>query len=89
MSALPKLTSIEFLGGYRIRGHLTDGTTAELDLTDHLQGPLLEPLRDERAFRKAYVDDTGTLCWPNGADLAPEAWVHGLPASESRAPSNR
>jgi hypothetical protein len=32
-----------------------------------------EPLRDPLLFARARVDEYGAVCWPNGADLAPDA----------------
>ena len=34
---------------------------------------MFEPLRDPVLFAQAYVDEFGAICWPNGADLAPDA----------------
>ena len=31
---------------------------------------VFEPLRDTVRFREVFVDDGGTIAWPNGADLA-------------------
>ena len=31
---------------------------------------VFEPLRDMVRFREVFVDDGGTIAWPNGADLA-------------------
>jgi len=40
---------------------------------------MFEPLLDPGFFARVVVDATcGTVVWPNGADLAPEA-VHALP----------
>ncbi len=85
MDAYPKLRSIEFVRGYVIRGHLVDGAERELDFEPYLYGPLFGPLSDPDRFAEASVDDTGTLVWPNGADVAPEAWALGFP--EDRAAS--
>lgn len=46
--------------------------TRRLDLRPYLWGPIFARLReDQTEFAKFYVD-AGTLCWPGGADLAPE-----------------
>ncbi len=70
------VTSVEHLGGYRLRVAFVDGRVAEVDLTEKLAGepgPVFTPLRDERVFAKVAVDDElGTIVWPNGADLAPD-----------------
>jgi hypothetical protein len=70
---LATVESVETIGGYRLRLQFTDGVTREVDLQRELHGPLFEPLRDEKQFRRVYVDaDAGTIVWPNGANLAPE-----------------
>ena len=72
-SALLHVTSVRYLGGYRLAVTFTDGTEREVDLSDELHGDVFEPLRDEATFAEAFVDEeTRTVAWPNGADLAPE-----------------
>jgi hypothetical protein len=57
-----------------------DGTRKLVDVRPLLEGPVFEPLRDAAFFRQVTVDAVcGTVVWPNGADLAPEA-LHDLPA---------
>lgn len=39
-----------------------------------LDGPIFQPLRKRAYFDKVTLDPIcGTVCWPNGADFAPEA----------------
>jgi hypothetical protein len=71
------------LAGYRIHVEFEDGTAGEIDLGDRLFGPVFEPLRDERGFRKATVDEFGAVAWPCGADLAPDALYRRLAAGVS------
>ena len=67
------VTSVRHLGGHRLAVTFTDGAEREVDLSDELYGEVFEPLRDEAAFAEAFVDEeTRTVAWPNGADLAPE-----------------
>lgn len=67
------LTRVEHLGGYRLAVSFSDGAAREVDLSGELDGPVFEPLQDEAAFAEAYLDEeTRTVAWPNGADLAPE-----------------
>jgi hypothetical protein len=58
--------------GYRLHIEFEDGVSGIIDLSSDLYGPMFEPLRDVRLFERAFVDDYGVICWPNGADLAPE-----------------
>ena len=38
-----------------------------------LFGPMFEPLKKPAFFELARVDEFGAVCWPNDADLAPDA----------------
>jgi hypothetical protein len=62
--------------GFRLEIVFVDGRAVELALGDRLFGPLFEPLRDPRLFDQVAVDQFGAVCWPNGADLAPDALYH-------------
>ena len=73
------------LPGHRLHVEFDDGTAGEIDLTDRLFGPVFEPLRDESEFKKVGIDEFGAICWPCGADLAPDA-LHQRLASAA-APS--
>ena len=67
------ITEAEVLDGYRIRLRFEDGTVGIVDLEDRLWGPMFEPLRDPAVFRRVRVEpQSGTITWPNGADLAPD-----------------
>ena len=62
------------LDGYVIRVMFSDGEVRDVDLTDFLDGPVFGPLHDPQLFRSVTVDpETGTVTWPNGADLDPDA----------------
>ncbi len=93
MNAPYEITAVEHLGGYRLRIGFADGVVRDLDLSgriDAARGPVFEPLQDVEYFAKVSVDsETGTVVWPNGADLAPEV-LHeqalGLAPSVDRPP---
>lgn len=70
--------SVEPLPNYRLRIVFRDGTEGEISLADKLWGPVFEPLRDDDLFRQVTVDEYGVVCWPNGADLAPDALYHRI-----------
>ena len=70
-----------------LRVSFSDGTTKVVDTAPLLHGPMLEPLRDPEMFARVQLDsECGTVVWPNGADLAPEA-LHGLADRSSAAAS--
>jgi Protein of unknown function (DUF2442) len=71
---MSRVASVKPLPGFHIEVHFQDGTSGELDLSGRLFGPVFEPLaHDPELFRKVFVDEFGAVCWPNGADLAPDA----------------
>jgi hypothetical protein len=71
---LVKVVSVSALPGFRLAVRFEDGTSAEVDLSSRLFGPVFEPLaRDPELFGRVGVDEFGAVCWPNGADLAPDA----------------
>lgn len=50
-----------------------DGTTDELDVLDRMHGPVFAEARTPEGFERVTIDDeTGTVTWPGGADLAPD-----------------
>ena len=66
------VTAMECTGPHRLRVSFADGATVDVDLRDQLHGEVFEPLRDPEFFREARLNhETGTVEWPNGADLAP------------------
>ena len=77
MSAPYEIRSVEHLGEFRLRLLFADGLVTEIDLAEKLArgvGPVFEPLRDPEFFATVSVDrELGTIVWPNGADLAPDA----------------
>ena len=58
---------------FQLEVEFDDGTCGVIALKDRLFGPMFEPLRDRALFEQVSVDEFGAVCWPNGADLAPDA----------------
>lgn len=74
-----RVTDVEVLEGYRLHLSFNDGTRRIVDLAHELSGPIFEPLRDPQLFRQVRLDqELGTIVWPNGADIAPEALYAGF-----------
>ena len=67
------LIRLEARPQYRLFVEFADGVSGEIDLSSRLFGPMFEPLKDERVFAQVRLDEFGAPCWPNGADLAPDA----------------
>ena len=76
MTAFLHVTEARPLGGFRVHLVFNNGDHGAVDLRPHLDGPVFEPLRDPALFRQFSIEGH-TLCWPNGADFAPE-FLHGL-----------
>ncbi|HEY6319952.1 MAG TPA: DUF2442 domain-containing protein [Thermoanaerobaculia bacterium] len=77
-----RVTSVDHLGGYRLRISFDDGLTRDLDLEPVLEGELYRPLRDPGIFAEVSVDpEVHTLVWPSGADFDP-AILHDWPERE-------
>ncbi len=67
------VTHVHYLKDYQLRLEFSDGKIKILDLRNELYGEIFEPLKDIGLFKEVYVNsDTGTIEWPNGADLSPE-----------------
>ena len=70
---MQSVVSARPLDDYRLEVAFDDGTCGVVNLKDRLFGPIFEPLCDPAFFRQVSVDEFGAVCWPNGADLAPDA----------------
>ena len=70
----PQLKSVQALSGFRVHLVFADGVEREIDLEPCLRGPIFDPSRaDPKLFAAVQIDEVGdTICWPNGADIAPE-----------------
>jgi hypothetical protein len=85
------VTGAEYIGGYRVRLQFSDGFCGIADLDGKLTGPVFQPLNHLEAFREFELAGH-TLCWPNGADFAPEYLreiAKETPAEQRDAPERR
>lgn len=63
---------------YVVEVTFEDGVQREVDVEPLLWGEVFRPLRDPDFFGRVTVDpDSGTIAWPNGADLSPEFLYYG------------
>ena len=81
MSYLPQVIKAKYVSGFVIATRFDDGTEKHLDISQWFRGPVFKALKDSKFFKKFFVEG-GTLAWPNGVDIAPEALYE---ASDSRA----
>lgn len=84
MWQLNDVTSIEYRQGYVYHIVFDDGIEGDVDFSEYIgKGPVFEPLRDLSFFRKARIEG-GTICWPNGADIAPETLYEKIESASKR-----
>lgn len=89
---MDRVVEVVPLPNYRLRVRFEDGTAGVISLEQELFGPVFEPLKDVSFFEQVAIDEHGVICWPNGADLAPDALYHDLRAAQkepSPSPSSR
>ena len=68
-----EVKTIEYKDNYVYHVVFDDGTNGDVNFAEYIgKGPVFEPLRDLQFFRKAVIEG-GTIAWPNGVDIAPEA----------------
>ena len=71
---LKDVVEVKPLGEYRVYLRFEDGLEGELDLGQVIEFTgVFAPLSDEREFARVTVSEaSGTIVWPNGADLDPD-----------------
>jgi hypothetical protein len=70
---MQRVVMVKALADWNLELAFSDGTRGIISLKDRLFGPIFEPLKDQDFFAQVRVDEFGAVCWPNGADLAPDA----------------
>ena len=79
-----RISKVQALEHHRLHVEFTDGVSGEVDLHGRLFGPVFEPLKAPDLFAQVSLDEFGAVCWPNGADLAPDALHQQLPAKQQK-----
>ncbi len=72
MGYLPQVVEARHIGGFIISTRFDDGTEKQIDISQWFKGPVFESLKNAKVFKKFFIE-AGTLAWPNGVDIAPEA----------------
>ena len=69
-----RIVAFKVCGKHRLDVEFNNGVRKRVNVAGLLIGPIFEPLRSTKYFARAMLDaECGTVTWPNGADLAPEA----------------
>ena len=69
----PDITEVAVVRHGVLRLAFADGLTGEVEVLDRMRGPVFEEARTEDGFAQVTVDqETATVVWPGGADLAPD-----------------
>jgi hypothetical protein len=62
-----------YVSGYKLTIRFENDEVRVVDLSDHLDGPMFEPLKDMSFFKRFTVNrDIDTIVWPNDADFSPD-----------------
>jgi len=80
---LIRVVAAEYVREYKLKLSFTDGAIKVVDFSRWLHGEVFKPLVDKREFKRFFVAG-GTVCWPNGADIAPET-LRDIESSASTA----
>lgn len=80
-----RITSVQVKENYTLSLEFDDGTIGDICVADRLFGPMFEPLKDPAFFAQVATDQYGAICWPNNADMAPDALHEKISKSNLRA----
>ena len=83
MSHLPQVVGARYISGFIVSTRFDDGSEKYIDVSQWFKGPVFEPLKDPRFFKKFFIEG-GTLAWPNCVDIAPEALYASRESSKKR-----
>jgi hypothetical protein len=83
MRYLPQVVGARHITGFIVSTRFDDGTEKYIDVSQWFKGPVFESLKDPKVFRKFFIEG-GTLAWPNGVDIAPEALYAARESTKNR-----
>ena len=85
MNYLPQVIAAKRVRGFVVAARFDDGTEKHIDVSQWFKGPVFKLLKDPNFFKRFFIE-AGTLAWPNGVDIAPEALYD---APDARAASSK
>ncbi len=72
-SLTPDITAVAVVCHGVLRLTFADGLSGEVEVLDRMRGPVFTDALTPSGFSAVSVDEeTGTIVWPGGADLAPD-----------------
>jgi len=72
MERISHVVSASYVQARVLEIRFSDGSIKHVDFAPYIaRGGVFEPLSSLGYFKKFFVD-VNTVCWPNGADVAPE-----------------
>lgn len=72
MDYIPHIIEADYVSDCTIKVKFDDGSVKILNLESYIKrGGVFSELKDKEYFKRFFID-LNTLCWPNGADIAPE-----------------
>ncbi len=72
MDYIPHIIEADYIKDYIIKVKFDDGSMRLIDLVVYTERKgVFSKLKDKGYFKRFFVD-LNTICWPNGADIAPE-----------------
>jgi hypothetical protein len=82
MSYLPQVIEARYVRSFIVATRFDDGTEKQIDVSQWFKGPVFAPLKNPKLFKRFFIE-AGTLAWPNGVDIAPEA-LYAAPDSRKK-----
>lgn len=80
------ITSAKVIGPHKLQLTFSDGTVGDVDFKAEEWTGVFAPLADPAYFATVSVDtEMGTVVWPHGADMAPDALYDDVKAAAGAA----
>lgn len=84
---LHEIVSAKWVGGYTVQITFSNLRKGVVDLRKYLGKGVFKELTNIEKFKRFKVDaELGTICWPNGADIAPEVLYREVFARKQAKP---